>query len=243
TRRWRRYYGSERAEWRSRSAATRTGRARTRWTASAGTTSAAATRSSACCGWSGRSAPSRRTISARRDKRAAALLLRSLRTGQQLIKHGRRCLDGGREALGTRAALEDHFSVAVDHVDPIRPPGIGFPHRVIHRIDEEGNRPFERFGELLGDLPAFFQGLGLRDVELVFLHVRMGFADVDDVDVSLALVVGVQFLDLTDRGHERRSGAAAEEEHDGLAFQLGQLHGVLAFRVLEREVRRGAALF
>jgi hypothetical protein len=89
---------------------------------------------------------------------------------------------------------------------------------VIQCVHADWQRHPEHYRELLGDLLALFQRLGIGDKNFV-LEVLwylpairgMSFADVNNPEMSFVLVRGKQFFDRPDRGAKRRSGATAED--------------------------------
>jgi len=171
----------------------------------------------------------------------------SLWRGQQLFQYARRGRDGGGESSRTGFAFERDVALGVDDVNAIRPARVGETDFVVQVVDEDGNGNLEPRSEFARDLAAFRDRRRILDGKILARETwtidRVGFANVDDVDVGFVLIRGIQFLDPTDRGDERRSRATAEDEDDGFAFEIGKLDGFLTVGVVKMEVRCGGADF
>jgi len=148
------------------------------------------------------------------------------------------------ETARTGGADVGEFARRVDDVQPIRPTGVRFPDAVVESVHQHRQRDLEVFHEVLGDAFPLGECLRVGDEDFITDVLRylsavggMRLADVDEVEVGVVRVVLKEFLDLTDRVAERRSGATAEHEDDGLALQIRQFHRILAVGVGQCERR------
>ena len=115
-----------------------------------------------------------------------------------------------------------HVSSLINDVEPFRPRGVGEISAIAHVIDTERNGILEALREIIRDGQALFQRFRLCVTDILFhvgLHLPfvggMRFPHVDGQKIHMIFVIVVNLNHVPDVAPKRRSGKAAEHEHQG----------------------------
>src|SRR4051794_8890163 len=129
------------------------------------------------------------------------------------------------EAKRAGFTLERNASAAVDQIEAIRPAGVRRFHSIIQTIHERGKLDFQasytgaRYRYAFGHVARAAKQHLLANVALHLPDVRrMGFKDVNSVEIDLSLVLLRKLVQGGNLPPERRSSVAAEDKDDGPVF-------------------------
>jgi len=146
--------------------------------------------------------------------------------------------DLGRGSGGGQDLLEDYFhfgrfeskrsglalvgdaAIAVDHVEAVRPRGVGLFRGVLEIVDDGGNPQRQLGGANSFHLAAFGKGLGTCHRNLIFLVGfsfpgvnGVGFQNIDHIECRAVFVFIVELVERGNLPAERRSGVTPENQH------------------------------
>ena len=148
------------------------------------------------------------------------------------------------------SAIHD-LPLLVDDVNPLRPRRIGVIGDVVHIVYREGHREMESLDEIVGDSHALLGGMRLR-VAHALIHIRfhlpliqrVRFTNVNREKIRAILVIVVEIDEVAYLAPKRRSGIAAEYQHQrALADAIAQMKSGLPIQRQQAHIRRGVADF
>lgn len=129
---------------------------------------------------------------------------------------------GRFEATGAGSGFVNDLTLLAHEIEAVRPRGVGGFGRILHVVDDGGERDAERTDA--GGGVVVFHGLGFGGFEEhLFFNIAgdlpliggMGFTDIDEEEVDSAGVFFGQGVKVPNLGTEGGSSVGAKDEGDG----------------------------
>ncbi len=143
----------------------------------------------------------------------------------------------------THSAAVRDVAAFINYVEAFGPGGVRAFRGVTHVVYAKGHGVFKALDEIVGDVQALLEIFWLGIAHVVFyvgLHLPlvggMRFAHINGQEIGMRFVIFINLGDVANLAAKRRSGKAAEDEHQ--RFGAGTFTNVKAVAAIQRDEAR-----